>query len=110
MESTARLLPVRFPKQSCACPVSLCGGSAPSMIDLAAKNWRSNARMAPSLKLRAPIQHVIFDLDGVLLDTEPIYTEVTHVITSRFGKAFDWSVKANMLGRPAMDSAEYLIA
>jgi beta-phosphoglucomutase-like phosphatase (HAD superfamily) len=53
---------------------------------------------------------VIFDLDGVLLDTEPIYTEVTHLITSRFGKAYDWSIKANMLGRPAMDSAEYLIS
>ncbi len=49
-------------------------------------------------------------MDGVLLDTEPIYTEVTNRITSRYGKPFDWSVKADMLGRPAMDSAEYLIA
>src|SRR5882757_1576294 len=49
-------------------------------------------------------------MDGVLLDTEPIYTEVTHFITSRYGKAYDWSIKANMLGRPAMDSAEYLIS
>ncbi len=48
-------------------------------------------------------------MDGVLLDTEPIYTEVTNRITSRYGKIFDWSVKADMLGRPAMDSAEYLI-
>jgi pseudouridine-5'-monophosphatase len=61
------------------------------------------------LKLHAPIRNVIFDMDGVLLDTEPIYTEVTNRITSRYGKVFDWSVKANMLGRPAMDSAEYLI-
>jgi pseudouridine-5'-monophosphatase len=53
---------------------------------------------------------VIFDLDGVLLDTEPIYTDVTHVIASRYGKAYDWSIKANMLGRPALDSAEYLIS
>jgi pseudouridine 5'-phosphatase len=61
------------------------------------------------LKLHAPIRNVIFDMDGVLLDTEPIYTEVTNRITSRFGKVFDWSVKADMIGRPAMDSAEYLI-
>jgi pseudouridine-5'-monophosphatase len=61
------------------------------------------------LKLHPPIRHVIFDMDGVLLDTEPIYTEVTNRITSRYGKVFDWSVKADMLGRPAMDSAEYLI-
>jgi pseudouridine 5'-phosphatase len=61
------------------------------------------------LKLHAPIRNVIFDMDGVLLDTEPIYTEVTNRITSRYGKVFDWSVKADMLGRAAMDSAEYLI-
>jgi pseudouridine-5'-monophosphatase len=61
------------------------------------------------LKLHPPIRNVIFDMDGVLLDTEPIYTEVTNRITSRYGKVFDWSVKADMLGRPAMDSAEYLV-
>jgi pseudouridine-5'-monophosphatase len=60
--------------------------------------------------IQPPIQNVIFDMDGVLLDTEPLYTEVTHRITSRYGKTYDWSLKANMLGRPAMDSAEYLIA
>jgi len=48
-------------------------------------------------------------MDGVLLDTEPIYTEVTNRITTRYGKVFDWSVKADMLGRTAMDSAEYLV-
>lgn len=62
------------------------------------------------MKLRPPIAHVIFDMDGVLLDTEPVYTEVTNRITSRYGKPFDWSVKADMIGRPAMDSAEYLIS
>lgn len=61
------------------------------------------------MKLHAPIRNVIFDMDGVLLDTEPIYTEVTNRITSRYGKTYDWSVKADMLGRPAMESAEYLI-
>jgi len=61
------------------------------------------------VKLHPPVENVIFDMDGVLLDTEPIYTEVTNRITSRYGKVFDWSVKADMLGRPAMDSAEYLI-
>jgi pseudouridine-5'-monophosphatase len=60
--------------------------------------------------MKSPIQNVIFDMDGVLLDTEPLYTEVTHRITSRYGKTYDWSIKSNMLGRPAMDSAEYLIA
>src|SRR6476659_6418944 len=48
-------------------------------------------------------------MDGVLLDTEPIYTEVTNQVTMQYGKVFDWSIKADMIGRPAMDSAEYVV-
>jgi pseudouridine-5'-monophosphatase len=61
------------------------------------------------LKLRAPVRHVIFDMDGVLLDTEPIYTEVTNQVTMQYGKVFDWSIKGDMIGRPAMDSAAYVV-
>ncbi len=56
-----------------------------------------------------PIRSVIFDVDGLLLDTEPIYTEATQAIASRFGKTFDWSIKANMIGRAETDSAHYLV-
>src|SRR4029450_9846678 len=49
-------------------------------------------------------------MDGVLLDTERLYTEATQRIVGRFGKTFDWSVKGNMIGRPARDSARYLVA
>ena len=48
-------------------------------------------------------------MDGVLLDTEPIYTKVTSVIAGEHGKVFDWAVKADLIGRPALDSAEFLI-
>jgi HAD superfamily hydrolase (TIGR01509 family) len=61
------------------------------------------------LKLRAPVRYVIFDMDGVLLDTEPIYTKVTSAIAAEHGKVFDWTVKADLIGRPALDSAEFLI-
>jgi pseudouridine-5'-monophosphatase len=46
----------------------------------------------------------------VLLDTEHLYTEVTQAIVGRYGKTFDWSLKANMIGRGALESAEYLVA
>jgi pseudouridine 5'-phosphatase len=59
--------------------------------------------------LARPVTHVIFDMDGVLLDTERFYTEVTQTIVGRYGKTFDWSVKGNMIGRPARDSARYLV-
>src|SRR5262249_17763160 len=56
-----------------------------------------------------PALAVVFDMDGVLLDTERLYTEATQEIVGRFGKRFDWLVKANMIGRPARDSARYLV-
>ncbi len=52
---------------------------------------------------------VLFDMDGILLDTEVIYTKVTQAIVSDFGKTFDWSIKAGMIGRPQRESAQYLI-
>jgi len=60
-------------------------------------------------RLARPVTHVIFDLDGVLLDTEGFYTQVTQRIVGRFGKVFDWSVKGGMVGLPAMESARYLV-
>jgi pseudouridine-5'-monophosphatase len=57
----------------------------------------------------SPVLAVVFDMDGVLLDTERLYTEATQQIVGRFGKTFDWSVKGNMIGRPAGDSARYLV-
>ncbi len=54
-------------------------------------------------------ESVIFDMDGVLLDTELIYTEVTQEIVGRWGKAYDWSIKSQMVGRPSIESARYLV-
>jgi pseudouridine-5'-monophosphatase len=56
------------------------------------------------------ITHVIFDLDGVLLDTEPLYTEATQRIVAPFGKVFDWSTKRHMMGRDALYSARHLVS
>lgn len=53
--------------------------------------------------------YALFDMDGLLLDTEIFYTRVTQSIVGRFGKTFDWSLKSNMIGRPAVDSARYLV-
>jgi pseudouridine 5'-phosphatase len=62
------------------------------------------------LTLRKPFSHVIFDLDGVLLDTEPLYTEATRRIVEPYGKVFDWSLKGEMMGRSSLESARLLIA
>jgi pseudouridine-5'-monophosphatase len=61
------------------------------------------------VKLARKPEAVIYDLDGVLLETERFYTEVTQEIVSEFGKRFDWSHKSNMIGRPSRESARYLV-
>ena len=51
------------------------------------------------------ITHIIYDNDGLLLDTEPFYTEAHSMVAARFGKTFDWSVKSKIIGLKAEDSA-----
>ena len=59
--------------------------------------------------MKASITHVIYDNDGLLLDTEPFYTKAHEILAARFGKVFDWSVKCRMIGLRAEDSARVLI-
>src|SRR5512138_3222985 len=51
----------------------------------------------------------IFDLDGVLLDTEPLYTTATAEVAARFGKLYDWSVKRDCIGRGTMEAARIIV-
>ena len=48
-------------------------------------------------------------MDGLLLDTEGIYTEVTQDIVGEFGKVFDWSIKKTIIGRPASQAAKIIV-
>ena len=58
----------------------------------------------------ATITHCIFDMDGTLLDTESVYTEVTTNIIKRFGiERFEWSLKSQMMGKKAEDAAKLLV-
>ncbi|MEN9580381.1 MAG: hypothetical protein RJA70_3390 [Pseudomonadota bacterium] len=58
--------------------------------------------------LRRP-KAAIFDLDGVLLDTEPLYTLATQRIVRRYDKVFGWDLKARTLGGDAAYGARLVI-
>jgi pseudouridine-5'-monophosphatase len=55
------------------------------------------------------VTHILYDMDGLLLDTEPFYTEVTQAIVGRYGYTFEWSLKSRMIGKKAADSARILV-
>ena len=55
------------------------------------------------------ISCLIYDMDGLLLDTENIYTEVTQQIVGEYGKVYDWSIKGKIIGRRAIQAAEIIV-
>jgi pseudouridine-5'-monophosphatase len=59
--------------------------------------------------IRKPITHVVFDMDGLLLDTEKFYTEVQEIFLARYNKTFNWSLKAKMMGMKANEAAKVFV-
>ena len=49
------------------------------------------------------IKGAIFDMDGTLLDTEPIYDEAAQKVIDEFGngKKIEWEVKQHIIGTPS---------
>lgn len=56
-----------------------------------------------------PFTHAIFDLDGTLLDSEPMYTEATQAVVDEFGVTYDPATKQKLIGRGLMDAANILV-
>jgi len=61
--------------------------------------------MSTEWKCRA----VIFDMDGVLLDTEPLYTVAYDRLLNPHGASLDPTTKLEIMGRPAIKSAAHVI-
>lgn len=56
-----------------------------------------------------PITHVIYDMDGLLLDTESLHERVNSEVANRYGKTFNIAAKMAIAGRPTLDSARILV-
>lgn len=53
-----------------------------------------------------PVTHVIFDCDGLLVDSEKYYSLAISEVASRHGKKFDYKTKLDMMGK----STNYILS
>ena len=56
-----------------------------------------------------PIKSVLFDMDGLPLDTENLYTEGTQRILSEFGQVYDWEFKCRLMGKRTNEVAQMIV-
>lgn len=81
--------------------------------------WRPELRPSTLVRVATPrirlsdvlggATAVLFDMDGVLLDTENLYTDATKRILGPLGDRFDWRIKERMMGRAPLEAARILI-
>jgi pseudouridine 5'-phosphatase len=61
--------------------------------------------MNPSHELRA----VVFDLDGLIANTEDLYEKAGETVLARRGRTYDAPLREQMMGRPVADALQIMI-
>lgn len=55
------------------------------------------------------VTHVLFDMDGLLLDTERVYKEVIKDIAESYGKVYTPAVRSKILGTQEVDTCKIAV-
>ena len=64
----------------------------------------SQSKMSDNMPL-PKIRACLFDMDGLLIDSEDLYTICTNEVLREYGRSdMPWSIKAKLQGRPALES------
>ena len=64
-----------------------------------------------TFRVRFPkIRACLFDMDGLLLDTEDLYTKCNNIILNEYGcPNLPWKIKALMQGRPGPEVCFFIL-
>ncbi|CAH1636057.1 unnamed protein product [Spodoptera littoralis] len=57
-----------------------------------------------------PVTHVLFDMDGLILNTEELYTEAFQNIVSRYGKNYTFELKLKLMGLQSLETAKMIVS
>ncbi|PKI84732.1 hypothetical protein MVES_000845 [Malassezia vespertilionis] len=56
------------------------------------------------------VRAVLFDMDGLLIDSERIYTDVVNQILKPYGKEQTWEIKSKLMGKPERPATLVLLS
>lgn len=73
-----------------------------SLLYVASRKLSSSSRFTP-------VTHCLFDMDGLLLDTEYIYEDSVRQICRSFGKEYPWDVRMKVMGTTEQSTANIVI-
>lgn len=62
-----------------------------------------------SLPQKKEISHVIFDYDGVMQDTETVYSVANDIALKKYGRSFNNILKAGMMGRKKSEAVQWVL-
>ena len=55
------------------------------------------------------LRAVVFDLDGLIANTEDLYEKAGEAVLARRGKTYDTPLREQMMGRPVADALQIMI-
>jgi HAD superfamily hydrolase (TIGR01509 family) len=57
----------------------------------------------------ATLRAVVFDLDGIIANTEDLYEQAGETVLGRRGKTYDAELREQIMGRPVVDAIQIMI-